>query len=102
MWKRCLNIHLLLDEVNKFRKTTKLPFNTSATAFVQNCQILYPIFIDSVTHDQIPEYASNKKDSFYSFEIKEEYYYKNSVQKTYNKTAIVDKNEKGSKIVKCF
>ena len=95
-------MHLLLDEVNKLRKTIKLSFNTSATAFVQNCQVLCSSFIESATSDQIPEYTSNNEDPFYSFEIKEECYYKNGVQKTYNETAIVGKNEKGSKIIRCF
>ena len=46
-------MHLLLDGVNNFRKTIKLPFHTSVTVFVLNCQVLYPSFIDSATHDQI-------------------------------------------------
>ena len=50
--KRFLNIHLLLNGVNNFRKTIKLQFHTSVTTFVQNCQVSYTSFIASATHDQ--------------------------------------------------
>ena len=77
-------MHLRLDGVNNFRKTIKLPFHTSVTVFVLNCQVLYHSFIDSATHDQIikefPESTSNKEVSFYLFEIKEEYSYKNGIK----------------------
>ena len=97
-------MHLLLDGVNNFRKTIKLPFYTSATALVQNCQVLYPSFIESATHDQLikelPECTSNKEVSFYLFEIKDECYHKNGIKKTYNRTARVDKKKKVSEIVR--
>ena len=61
-------MHLLLDDVDNFQETVKLQFHTSSTALVQNCQVLYPNFIDSTTHDQIikefTECTSNKEVSF--------------------------------------
>ena len=90
-------MHLLLHEVDNFQETVKIPFHTSSTALVQNCQVLYPSFIDSTTHDQIrkefTECTSNKEVSFYLFEIKEKCYYKNGVKK---------RTAKKEKVSECF
>ena len=102
--KKCLNMHLLLDGVNNFRKTIKLSPHNSATEFIENCEVFYPGFFESAKYEQaiekFPEFMSQSETLFYQFEMKEECYFKNGVKKTYNRTARVDKKEKVSDVVK--
>ena len=91
--KKCLNAHLLLVGINNFRKAQKLPLHTSVTDFLN----------DQDSHDhrtKYPECYDKSEVSFYVFEKKEETYFKNGIEKSYERVARIDKKMEVKEVVK--
>ena len=86
--KKCLNAHLLLAGINNFRKAQKLPLHISVTDFV---------------NDQDPHDHRTKYPEFYGmsnvFE-KEETYFKNGIEKSYERVARIDKKMEVKEVAK--
>ena len=86
--KKCLNAHLLLAGINNFRKAQKLALHISVTDFVNNQD----------PHDHRTKYPECY-DMSNVFE-KEETYFKNGIEKSYESVARIDKKMKVKEVAK--
>ena len=100
--KKCQNAHALLAGVNTFRKVKRLAPHKSVTGFLE-IDLLQPGYQDQESFESTvnlyPEFFDEKEVKYYIFEQKEEKYYKNGEEKTYYRTARIDKHTRVNKIV---
>ena len=99
--KKCQNAHALLAGVNTFRKVKRLAPHKSVTGFLE-IDLLQPGYQDQESFESTvnlyPEFFDEKEVKYYIFEQKEEKYYKNGEEKTYYRTARIDKHTSVNKI----